>query len=42
MRQEQKRQRINAEMQTKRLREMVQKNPRVMAMVVRNWISEEL
>lgn len=42
MRQEQKRQRINAEMQTKRLREMVQKNPRVMAMVVRNWMSEEL
>lgn len=41
-RQEQTRQRVNAEMHTQRLREMVQKDPRVVAMVVRDWMSKEL
>lgn len=42
VRQEQTRQRVSAEMHTQRLREMVKNDPRVVAMVVRDWMSKEL
>ena len=34
--------RVSVEMHTQSLREMVQKDPRVVAMVVRDWMSNEL
>lgn len=42
IRQEQTRQRVSAEMHTQRLRELVKNDPRVVAMVVRDWMSKEL
>ena len=40
-RRKQARQRVSAELQSQRIREMAEKDPRVVAMVIRQWMSKE-
>ncbi|VTP85056.1 flagellar MS-ring protein [Proteus vulgaris] len=40
-RRKQARKRVSAELQSQRIREMAEKDPRVVAMVIRQWMSKE-
>ncbi|MCE1787185.1 flagellar M-ring protein FliF, partial [Enterobacter hormaechei] len=41
MRRQMARQRVNAELQSQRIRELAEKDPRVVALVIRQWMSNE-